>query len=109
MWQKVDGKYHWVLSADRLLVEDGQQAMTCCKQAVTVQRADQVPYVREGRCEFCDGVTSIIHTAAYEAINYSVKAETRVDVLLRALDFTSSVTLKKAIERKIRKLEKVQS
>jgi hypothetical protein len=109
MWQNVDGKYHWVLSADRLLVADGQQAMTYCRQAVTVQRADQVPYIREGCCEFCNGVSNIIHTAAYEAIRYSVPKETSVDVLRRALEFTSTVTLRKAIERKIRKLEGVQS
>ena len=108
MWQKADGKYHWILIAGRRLVKDGQQqAMTYCEKTVIVQPGDQVPYVREGRCEFCDGVANIIHTAAYEAIQYSVKRETRVDVLHRALEFTSSVTLKKAIERRIRKLEKV--
>lgn len=107
MWQKVDGKYHWVLITGRRLVLDGQQAMTYCNEAVIVHPADQVPYVTEDRCEFCNGVAKIIHTAAYEAIQYSVKRETRVDVLRRALDFTSSVTLRKAIKAKLRKLEKV--
>lgn len=108
MWQKVDGKYHWVLSADQNIALDGFQAMTFCRKTVIIQRENQVPYYAGADCcEFCDGVANIIHTAAYEAIEYSVPKETRVDVLKRALQFTSSVTLKNAIERRIRKLEKV--
>jgi len=110
MWQKVSGKYHWVLGGDQLQALEGWQAMTYCQKAVVVQQENQVPYVTEmeDRCEFCDGVSNIIHTAAYEAIRYSVKNETRVDVLRRSLEFTSSVTLIKAIEQRIRKLSKVK-
>ena len=109
MWQKVDGKYHWLLRADQM--EDGQMAQTYCEEIVRVQHKNQVDYVtnRDDRCGFCDGVAEIIHTAAYEAIQYGVKRETRVDVLRRAIQFTSSVTLTKAINTKIRKLEKAAS
>lgn len=106
MWQKVDDKYHWALSGDPFQAPTGSKVRTYCRMIVRVQRNEQVAYVREDRCEFCDGVANIIHTAAYEAIQYSVRKETRVDVLRRALEFSRASTLTKAIEREIRKLEK---
>lgn len=110
MWQKADGKYHWVLSGDAFLAPDGQPAMTYCRLAVMVDRTSQKPYVsdRNERCDFCNGVTNLLHTSGEEAIRYSLPQISDVEVLERALEFTSSrVTLKRAIERKIRKLEKV--
>ena len=110
MWQKVDDKYHWVLSGDEFLAPNGQQAMTYCRQAVVVDRTIQTPYVsnRNDRCDFCNSVTNLLHTSGEEAIRYSLPEVAQIDVLERALEFTSSrLTLRKAIERRIRKLEKV--
>jgi len=111
MWQKVKGKYHLLLSfAHRVeTIEDGRFLQTACQEQVQVRKKNQVPYPLENKCGICSGVSHLINTSVDEAKRYYLKRESRLVVLYRAHELTTSKTLRKAIEARIRKVAGVES
>jgi hypothetical protein len=106
MWQRVKGKYHFLVNVD--LMEDGRTAQTFCRDMVEVKRKNQVPYAMNDRCGYCSGVSHLINTSVADAMIY-LKGERNLKVIRRAIELTKSVTLVKALKAKIRKLEKVSA
>jgi hypothetical protein len=107
MWQKHAGEYHFIMS-DRGSHNGRFLRETYCQEQLREDPSRQVPYPRERRCGVCDGVANLINTSVEEAVRYSLPKETRLVVLYRALELKQSVTLKKAIERRIRKVADLQ-
>lgn len=103
MWQKWKGKYHFLITV-RGVAKEGQFLQTYCQELVQVRKKNQVPYPLERKCGNCSGVSALINTSVEEAKRYSLPRESRLVVLYRALELTQSVTLKKAIESRIRKV-----
>lgn len=105
MWQKYKGKYHFLMNAQG--AQDGLFRQTYCQDMVQIRKKNQVPYPRDHKCGTCSGVSSLINTSVEEARKYSLPRESRLVVLYRALELTTSRTLKAAIERRIRKVAEV--
>lgn len=105
MWQKVNGKYHLLLNGEG--VEDGRMLQTACENIVDVRHKNQVPYVSYGgkMCEICKGVWHIVFTSVSDA-KTSLRDQTNKQVIHRCLELTTSITLKKSLEARLRKLER---
>lgn len=109
MWQKEKGAYHLLIVGYGRVedVKDGRFLQAACRRQVQMRRSRQkiYPHPNDRKCGICSGVSELIHTSVEEAIRYSLKRESRLPVLKRALDLTRSATLQKAIGAKIRKVE----
>ncbi len=104
-WQKAKGKFHY-LPYDDGIVEEGRFLSAGCSVLMQVSRRSQVIYPEmSNRCEECVDVWRLIATSVDDA-KITLKSETRLIVLEQAAKFTKSITLRKAIEARIRKLEK---
>ena len=106
MWQKVKGKYHLLLSPAYRIddIADGRFLQTACQNQVQVRKKNQVSYPLKDKCGICSGVSHLVNTSVDEAKRIYLKKETRLVVLYRALELTSSKTLKTAIAARIRKV-----
>ena len=109
MWQKHKGSYHLLLNNAETM-EDGRFAQTACIELLQVRHKDQVPYViyDQKKCIVCNGVWHIVFTSVQDA-RTSLKNQDNIKVLRRAADLTRSITLKMALEAKVRKLEKAKA
>jgi hypothetical protein len=108
MWQKVNGKYHLLLSAVPIEdVSDGRFMQSACGSQVQVRRKNQISHVSYGgkRCEICNGVWFINFTSVDDA-RQSIKGQTNLKVLRRALELSDRVTLTRALASRISMLEK---
>lgn len=108
MWQRSRGKYHLLLnfSAD---VGDGRFLQSACGDQIQVNKKNQMAYIwsyTERSCPICIGVWHICFTSVADA-KPTIAKETNMKVLRRALELAKQSTLRKAIEVRIKKLEKV--
>lgn len=106
MWQKYKGRFHLLLrfSAD---VVDGRFLHSACGDQIQVKRKTQKPWMFDADkpCVVCVGVWRLCFTSVDDAKNTLAK-ETNIKVLNRALEIASQKTLCKAIEVRIKKLQK---
>lgn len=106
MWQRSRGTHHLLLnfSAD---VNDGQFVQSACGAQVQVNKNNQKAFVSsyEKTCKVCTGVWHICFTSVADA-KPTIAKETNMKVLTRALDLAKQSTLRKAIEARIKKLQK---
>jgi hypothetical protein len=104
MWQKYNGEFHLLLG-DVEHAPDGSFLQTACQEQIRKKSARQkvFPSPQERRCGTCSGVSSLINTSVDDA-KISLKQETRLVVLYRAVELTTSKTLKQAIESRIRQV-----
>ncbi len=107
MWQRSRGKYHLLLnfSAD---VYDGRFLQSACGDQIQVNKKNQQAFIwsYEKTCKVCTGVWHICFTSVADA-KPTIAKETNMKVLRRALELAKQSTLRKAIEVRIKKLEKV--
>ena len=110
MWQKVKGKYHLLLAPAYRIddIADGRYLETACLERVQVRKKNQVSYPMKNKCGICSGVAHLV-TASVDDARIYLKKENRLVVLYRALELTTSKTLKVVIEARIRKVAETDS
>ncbi len=109
MWQrpyKNAKVYHYLLRDDWRL-EDDAIAQVACGVEISIRRAIQDVYPIHRRCGICNGVYHLVSTSVAEAMG-SLKNQENVDVLRIAAEVVCLATLKKAIEAKIKRLDKAE-
>jgi hypothetical protein len=104
MWQKEKGKYHLLLNFSESVI-DGRFLQTACNDLLQVQRNKQAEWVSDGRCIICEGVWRLICTSVDDA-KQTLKDTDDLRVLQRALNLSKSVTLIKAIQARMNRLER---
>lgn len=105
MWQKDGRKFHLLLnySSDTM---DGLYRPIACDDSIQFRRSKQDLFApHEKCCPICWGIYRLTCTSVDDA-KKSLTHETSLAVLHRASYLTKSVTLRKAIDARIRKLEK---
>lgn len=107
MWQKDKGKLHLLLqhSSD---VAEGRFLQTACGDQVQVRKDKQQSFPNHiaDCCVVCTGVWRLVCTSVDDAKG-TLNHATNMAVLRRSFEITGSITLKKLIGARIRKLEKV--
>jgi Zn-finger nucleic acid-binding protein len=104
IWQKHKNNYHLLRPVSDGL-QDGAYVKTVCNVQIVVKRKDQLVIVTDDMCPICNGVWHLVYTSVADAMQ-SVRRETNQKVLDCAAIATSSSTLLKAINARIRKLQK---
>lgn len=105
MWQKDKGKYHLLLNFSDGVMEGGF-LQTACEDMLQVRRRNQAMFHQlDSVCEVCNGVWHICYTSVDDA-KQTLKNTSNLTVLRRATDIAKQATLIKAIEVRIRKVEK---
>ena len=106
MWQKHKGRYHFILNhqTDK---EDGRIIVIACNDMISSKKKNQVSYLMNmaDSCDICACVWRLVYTSVSDAKN-NLKDMNNLRGLRRALELSKSVTLNKAIEIRIRKIEK---
>lgn len=106
MWQKDKGKFHLLLNYSSDATQEGLFRQTACNNSFQFRRAKQDLFApHEQCCKICWGVYRLICTSVDDA-KKSLAFETDLKVLNRSLELTRSITLRKAIVSRIRKMEK---
>lgn len=104
MWQKNKGTFHLLLhfSSD---VVDGRFLQTACGDQIQVRRKSQSTWVLDAQkpCPICVGVWRLCFTSVDDA-KRTLRNETNVKVLNRALEIANQKTLRKAIEARIKRI-----
>lgn len=105
MWQKHKGKFHLILN-HQIDKEDGRFIAIACNDLIQNKKKNQISYpMSVVTCEICDCVWRLVYTSVSDAKN-SLKNMNNLRALRRALGLSRSVTLDKAIEIRIRQIEK---
>ena len=108
MWQKDKGEYHLLLNYSSE-TQDGSFRATACEGLIQSKKKNQSLFPLHGEgCVICEGVWRLVFTSVDDA-KTTLKHTENLTVMRRALELTKSVTLKKAIEARVRKLEKEAS
>ena len=107
MWQKNEGKLHLLLN-HRSDVAEGRYLQTACGDQGQVRKDKQqlFPAHIADCCVVCTGVWRLVCTSVDDAKG-TLSYTTNMTVLRKSLEITTSVTLKKMLQARIRKLEKV--
>jgi len=107
MWQRSRGSFHLLLRYSSVDLRDGQFLQSACGDQIQVNRKNQKNFVEyfEKSCPVCNGVWRICFTSVSDA-KHTISKETNIKVLNRALELASQKTLRKAIEVRIKKLQK---
>jgi hypothetical protein len=105
MWQKNKGKFHLLLRFSADLI-DGKFLQSACGDQIQVRRKAQRSWIwgEEKMCPICMGIWRLCFTSVDDA-RQSLKNQTNIKVLERALEIARQATLKKAIETRIKKLK----
>ncbi len=105
MWQKNKGKFHLILN-HQIDKEDGRFIAIACNDLIQSKKKNQISYpMSVVTCEICTCVWRTVYTSVSDAKN-NLKDINNLRALRRALELSRSVTLTKAIEVRIRKIEK---
>ena len=105
MWQKNKSKYHLILF-HQIDKEDGRFIALACNDLIQSKKKNQISYpMNVVTCEVCTCVWHLVYTSVSDAKN-NLKNMNNLRALRRALELSRSVTLNKAIEVRIRKIEK---
>jgi hypothetical protein len=107
MWQKEKGKLHLLLNHSSAVL-DGRFFQTACGELVQSRKDKQklFPDHIADCCVVCTGVWRLTFTSVDDAKG-TLRLTTNLTVLRRSLEITTSVTLKKMLQARIHKLEKV--
>ena len=106
MWQRDRKNYHLILNS-YAVTPDGYLIEMACgaqRQQRKSRQTTLAPYLEH--CPICDGIWRIVFTSVEDAKS-TVRSTSDMKVLKRSLALTNSATLKKMINARIKKLEKV--
>lgn len=105
MWQKNKSKYHLLLNYSNE-TRDGSFCQVACGDQLQSKKKKQSVFLPRGEeCPICKGVWHLAFTSTADAM-ITLKNETNIKVLNQAAIITKSTTLLKAINARIRKIEK---